>query len=371
MSTGGASASWSSNNWGNVYGSPAVNSKYYIPDNFEFCEKCGHHISHHMNIYGGNVVYSCPGCKFKKSFSHVSFGHIIKKPNYLSLTKTHCADNLYYSDGVSIKTRLTKTKEFYTPQISKAVAHRKWEMWANDNLIEIANLASLSENHTLGADPNLPYEDNPMEHLWEYIKDVQGIYLHGTTIKLNKKNHRNKTIGHAIEYCLRKSKSVLWIGESFHKNTEQSLANACIRLHKPYYGIHQFNRLADIEDIQSHTATPVYVTGPTVFTSKRDQEFLDKAVDKFMTNLNNSILFDKDKIRVIVNTGNTGVETSAIRWAIKNNIYCVVVNIPGYMYLNEAGYNRYDGNFEHTVNRILNGRISEDPVVQEIVEFTL
>ena len=335
-------------------------STRYDPSKFEKCEICGGSVVNSIWIGNDDTVYNCSECGFSKSYSHVSFGIQVKVPNYISLTKTHAPDKLFFSDGVTLQQRMYKSKEFHVHNLSKRIAHDKWEMWAKQNTIEISRLAAMAETHTLGSDPKLDYDQNPMIHLKEHIDGMRGVFLHFVTIKYNKKSRKSQRIGDAINYGLKNAKSVMWIGGHSTLNPDETLFNASSRLFKPYVSFHdyvEFDRKKHIFNYTSRIQTPTYITGPTVFKSHgKTQEELDIYVDKLLTDLNTA-LPDQDKLQVILNTGNTGIETSAIRWAVKNSIHVVVVNLPGIMYLNKDGYNRFD-TIELAINRLLN-RTSE------------
>lgn len=343
----------------NNFGAVVNEFSRYNPSIFKECEKCGGAVYH--TIWDEEeLVYSCQECGFSKKYSHVSFGIQVKVPNYISLTKTHVPDKLYFSDGVTLQQRMHKSKEFHVHTLSKRVAHDKWEMWAKQNTIEIVRLAAIAETHTLGADPKLDYEQNPMIHLKEHIDSMKGIFLHFVTIKYNKKSRKSQKIGDAIDYGLKNAKSVMWIGGHSVLDPDETFYNAAHRLGKPYvsfYDYVEFNKKKHVFGYTNRIQTPTYITGPTVFKSHgKTQEELDLYADELLTDLNNA-LPDQDKLQVVLNTGNTGIETSVIRWAVKNNIHAVVVNLPGIMYLNEEGYNRYD-TVELAINRLLN-RTSE------------
>lgn len=334
---------------------PTNSKRYYEPSNFIKCEKCNNALVHEI-WSTQDVVYACTACGFSKSYSHVSFGIQVKVPNYISLTKTHTPDKLFFSDGVTLQQRMLRAKEFRVHSLTNRVAHEKWETWANQNTIEIVKLAALAETHTLGADPKLSYDKNPMIHLKDYIDKAKGVFLHFVTIRYTKKNRKLQKIGDAINYGLKNAKSVMWIGGYSKLNPDETLYNAAHRLVKPYvslYDYEEFNKKKHVFNYTNRIQTPTYITGPTVFKSHgKSQKELDIYVDKLLTDLNKS-LPEEEKIQVVLNTGNTGVETSVIRWAVKNNIHAVVVNLPSIMCLNEDGYNQYDTT-ESAINRILN-----------------
>jgi hypothetical protein len=201
-----------------------------------------------------------------------------------------------------------------------------------------------------------PLDKNPMLHLKKPVNEAKGVYLHIVTMRVNKKSRKAQKIGNAIDYGIKKSKSILWIGGEDNKPMKagETLGSVAIRLHKPlagFYGYKDYNSYSLEENIAHYVGTPVYITGPSIFTAGRSQEELDIYVDSFLTNLNNE-LPEENKLKVIINTGNTGVDTSVIRWAMKNNVYSIVVNLPAIMFINQDGYNRYDTE-ESAINRIL------------------
>jgi len=329
----------------------------YKTDHFSNCEKCGNKLSFGYWTTDRHL-YSCNACGFKKSYSHVSFGLIIKVPNYLSLTETHAPNKLFFADGSTLEQRMRRHKEFYVHTLTKRVAHDKWEMWIKENTIEIIKLASLSERHNLGANLKLAYEDNPMIHLKEHINKAKGIYLHFVTMRRgSKKTRKAQTIGDAISYGLKKSKSVVWLGGCEIFTPDETLRNAAARLYKPYVNFYDYKDYNPKQHIFGYTnkiQTPTYMTGPSLHKSGKTQEEMDIYTDKFLTDLNDS-LPERDKFKVIINTGNTGIETSVIRWAIRNSIYSIVVNLPSIMYLSDTGYNRYD-TLELAIERLTNRR---------------
>jgi len=333
----------------------SINKDMYKVDQFTKCEMCGGDIIQWSRsaILSSDYVYGCEACGFKKSYSHVSFGFYRKIPNYISLTKTHSPENLYFSDDSSIMDRIMNNNPINLK--SKESIDSKWNMWIKENTIEIVKLAALADTHTLGSDTKVPYDLNPMIHLKNPINETQGVYLHIITMKANKQSRKQQKIGNAINYGLKNSKSVIWLGGDGNANSaNETLSSASVRLHKSfigYYGYKQYNEYSIEGDLDSHFEAPVYITGPSIFTAKKSQDDLDKYVDLFLTNLNNE-LSEQNKLKIILNTGNTGIDTSVIRWAIKNNVYSIVVNLSAIMFLNTEGYTRYDSP-ESAINRIL------------------
>lgn len=344
------------------------NKDMYKSDQFTKCELCGGSIQSGWSVWSdSDYVYRCEVCGFKKSYSHVSFGFYRKIPNYISLTKTHSPENLYFSDGSSIMDRIMKHNSMYIK--SKGSTDSKWNMWIKENTIEIVKLAALADTHTLGSDIKLPYDLNPMVHLKNPINEARGVYLHIITMKANRQARKQQKIGDAINYGLKNSKSVIWLGGDGNTNSaNEALSSASVRLHKSfigYYGYKQYNEYSIEGDLDSHFGAPVYITGPSIFTAKKSQDELDEYVDLFLTNLNNE-LSEQNKLKIILNTGNTGIDTSVIRWAIKNNVYSIVINLPAIMFLNAEGYNRYDSP-ESAINRILDrGQLELDYPTEEI-----
>lgn len=349
---------------------PGYSSKTYNIDKFKECEKCGGSIRHPLG-WGDKIdtVYVCTACGFQKPMSHVSFGFYMNIPNYVSLTETYASHKLFFSDGSTVEQRIGKHRVTYLE--SKSVAHQKWELWIKENTIEMVKLASIADTKNIGADPKLSYDRNPMEHFKKHIKEHQGQYLTFVSIKSNKPNRKQQKIGHAIDHGLKNCKSVIWIGgKKEMSRPEEVLFSASTRLNRSFLSFESYKDLflqkSPPRNVSvKHFGFPVYITGPSIIEVQKDvdlwtQEILDIYVDRFMTDLNNS-LPEEHKFKVIINTGNSGVDTSVIRWAVKNKIYVVVVNLSIIMYLNQQGFNRYD-TVETARERLLYGKES-DPFI--------
>jgi hypothetical protein len=324
----------------------------YPPGYFTKCEKCGGEV--YSSSYYNGYVYTCQVCEFRKSPSHVSFGLFVKIPNYLSITHTHAADKLFFEDGSSIYSRILKHNNKYIP--SKEIADKKWEMWINQNTIEIVKLAALSEKYNLGSSEDVADNYNPGTHLLPHIKKRKGIYLSFVNIVENKANKRRVKIGNAIDYALKKSESIVWLGKL--TSAGETMFSAGIRLNKcryPFLEIENFSSYLPLSNkLHLGFGFPVYITGLSMYDvrGKYTQGDLDLKVDKFLTDVNNN-LSAEHKIKIIVNTGNSGIETSAIRWAVKNNIYSVVINLSSIVSVREDGGNEIS-NVTCATQRLLN-----------------
>lgn len=329
---------------GGMYGNP-IPKQQYNPDDFKYCEKCGTNVSGGYGYIFDEAVYRCDNCGFKKKLTHVSFGFYRKIPNYVSLTNTHQPSMLYFADGSTIEERIARHDKKYFSSTKKA--HEKWQQWADENTIEMVKIVSLQEVHNVGIDLKLKSDDNILIQLKEELDSMKGIYLHFIAVKKGKTSRKAQKIGHAIDRALKKSKTVVWIGghETIDLPAQVNLRNASARLGKACFEFKGYKEPENYENWEGGfggvVGFPVYITGPSLYTSSKSQEELDEHVAKLLTHIQN-VSDEKDKIKVILNTGNTGVETSVIRWAIKNNIHSVVVNLPTIMFLNADGYNRFD-----------------------------
>jgi len=235
----------------------------------------------------------------------------------------------------------------------------------------MVRLSAIADHHNIGHNPLVAPELDPITYLLKDIKERQGIYLTMFGVDYPKNFKKKQKIGHAISYALRKSKILIWLGGSHAGHpVARILQSAGIRMYKPqaaFYGYKTFDKYKFIKKpghwpefltaLYESFFTPIYITGPSMqdcvnhgFT----QETLDKYVYKFLTDLDNS-LKNKSKLRVIINTGNTGVDTSVIRWAVKNNRHAIAINLKDSMYQNEKGYVSYDGNMSSKIDRLLKG----------------
>jgi len=318
--------------------------KGYKSDSFTKCEMCGGFISGYGYIYD-EAVYRCDDCGFKKKPTHVSFGFYRKIPNYISLTNSHHPSNLYFSDGTIVEDRIkTLSKKYFS---SPKKAHEQWQLWGKENTIELVKIAALKELYNVGIDLKLQSTENILLQLKEEIQELEGVYLHFIAIRKGKPSRRAQKIGHAIDHALKKSRTVVWLGghKTISLDAQVNLRNASARLGKSYFEFTGYENPEKYENweggFEGVFGFPVYITGPNLYTSGKTQEELDAHVSKLLTHVQN-ISEDRDKIKVILNTGNTGIETSVIRWAVKNNIHSVAVNLPTIMYLNSEGYNRFD-----------------------------
>jgi hypothetical protein len=345
----------------------------YTDTTFKVCEKCGAELE--KNIWSTiKAVYSCNECGFSKSFSHVSFGFTIKIPNYKSITETHAANKLTFNDNMTIKRRI---KNSLTSKLSTVTTAKNiWDKWARENVVEIVRLTALKERFNLGADPKLSYEDNPMNFLPEHFRAQKGVYLNLISITTNKakKIQLYNKISYAIDYISKKTTATVWIGGT-HPNHPAAniLASTAHRNNKPFiefagYDSFEFYRRdegfldkAYIPRKKSNLADPVYITGPPIHECLKHgfkQENLDVYVATLLTSWDEK-LPEKNKLKVILNTGNSGIDTSVIRWAIANDRYSIIVNVPTFMYLNEEGYIRSGGRTE-VFNRILHPERPKD-----------
>lgn len=331
---------------------PFQSGLLYPPGYFPKCEKCGGEV--YSSSYYNGCVYTCQVCEFRKAPSHVSFGLFVKIPNYHSITHTHAADKLFFEDGSSIYSRIIKhNNKFIT---SKEIANKKWEMWINQNTIEIVKLAALSEKYNLGCSEEIDDNYSPGIHLLPHVKKRKELYLTFLNIVEYKSNKRRVRIGSAIDYALKKSDSIIWLGKL--TSAGETMLSASIRLNKyryPFLEIENFSSyLPLLNKSQAVFGFPVYITGPSMYDvrGKYTQEELDLKVDKFLTDANNSLPAEH-KIKIIVNTGNSGIETSAIRWAVKNNIYSVVVNLSSVVSVKEDGSNEISS-VTYAIQRLLN-----------------
>ncbi len=331
---GGISSIWSDTDKGYDYNS------------FKECEKCG---NKDLQTEWLADIYACNVCGFDKPISHVSFGFYLKIPNYRSLTKTHAADKLFFSDGRTIEKCFLKSRAFRYKGVAlgnkhDAAAH--WTRWVRENKVEIIRLAAIADKYTLGADHRMEVLYNPMNYLTEPIKEQQGIFLSILNIKHNvgKKRSRQK-IGNAINYILRRTRYTFWLGGTHPGHPAsvilQSANNRLNNYHRSFFGYKNYDAYSSSNALQTHRITdyaPVYLTGPSISDCMKhgfSQENLDVYVDKFLTDWDND-LPENAKLRVILNTGNSGIDTSVTRWAIKNNRYLIVVNLhsPVYTYFN-------------------------------------
>lgn len=338
----------------------------YTHDSFDKCEKCGC-----SDIYTAwNPVYECSDCGFNKPESHVSFGFYLKIPNYRSLTKSHSAEKLVFADGQSIAKRLEHAVTFRhngTRYVSPRIAKEKWDLWIKENKIEIVRLAAIADTHILGSDPKMDKSHDPMIFLPGAIQEQRGIFLSIISMKTNAGTSKKKKqkIGNAINFILRNVKFSYWIGGTHPGHPiAKTLESANIRMnntHKSFFRYRPFEEYiktySSIEKLRESYYAPMYITGPSIYDCIKHgftQEALDEYVDKFLTSWDNS-LSEISKIRVILNTGNTGIDTSVIRWAVKNERYVVVVNLDQTIYLYEDNKVYADQTNSYTIKRLLTG----------------
>ena len=323
-------------------------------DMFSACEKCGSPDIHYS--FETKVVYVCSRCEFEKLDTHISFGFILKIPNYRSLTKTHSAEALVFNDVSSIEKKLS----------SGGNDHRTWNNWIKENTVEIVRLAAIADNFNLGANSKLPDSRNPMLNLSEAIKEQQKVYL--SIISAGPQSSRRycgrkKKIGTAINYILRASKYTFWIGGTRAGHpVSNMLRSATVRINHEYGEFLKYEEFEDyptdlkiIKKLRASYYAPVYLTGPSIVDCVKHgftQQTLDEYISDFLTAWDNS-LADNSKLRVILNTGNTGVDTAVVRWAVKNNRYMVVVNLNPAIYAQPEDWLGVDHTSTVTINRLL------------------
>lgn len=328
----------------------------YNSSKFPTCEKCGSSNLAPLLFYNDSV-YRCITCGFQKSTSHVSFGFHFKIPRYHSLTNTHSADKLFCIDGTRLSTRID---EPYTSFPSPKRTKHLWDTWIKEHTIEIIELAAIAENHILGCDHQKIHEDfNPLNFLTEAIRDQKGRYLNLLTMRSDVRHRKNK-ISDAIQYGVKNSDSVMYIGPSSKESKYCNfLENTCIRFHKQFKHFPNFKHFVDNEPSMPSNTNTLFITGPNIYICKKygyDQGQLDRYFDKFLTKLEQSLKEDQ-KLRVIINTGNSGVDTSVIRWAINNNKYSAVVNTKNFYFVDEQN-SVYSSSEEETINRLMDIKIN-------------
>jgi ribosomal protein L37E len=343
-----------------AYG-PAEKIVGYTHDSFHKCEKCGNKLIKNLWV----EVYKCAECGFDKSRTHVSFGFVLKITNYRSLTKTHAAEKLLFSDGKSIKQRLMNSKYNTKKYTSLYKAKTIWDRWIKENKIEIIRLAAIADTYTLGSDPKMDNYNNPMLFLPEAIQELQGVFLSILSVKTHKGYSRKKQkIGNAINFILRNVKYSYWIGGLQSDQMSRTLESANIRMNNTYKGFFGYKRFEEYKKTHSSVGkllesyyAPMYITGPAISVCMNHgftQESLDEYIDEFLTSWDNK-LPELAKIRVIMNTGNTGIDTSVVRWAVKNNRYMIVVNLPRTVCILENNEPHSDSSNSDTIKRLLMG----------------
>jgi hypothetical protein len=316
---------------------------------FDYCEKCGNALLNGPANYFSSYLYHCTKCGFKKEAGHVSFGVRMQFSNTYGLRDTHVAEHLKFHNGVSIKKHLLGIKQQYVAdkKLSPQVVKKVWNRWAENNPIEIIKLAAISDQYILCCN-NVAEEDNPINYLTPYIKNVKGSYLQLIDGRRKRKKNINK-IKDAIRYIIRNINAAIWInlGNKIPIINENNLQASLARSHK-----HFFRSVVELYNYPQLNF-PLFVTGPDISRLNMKQKDVDDMIFKELD-------YIKHDVNIIINTGNTGVETSALRWAVKNNKYAVAVSVNWFPYGDKTGYLSYDGDANTFIDRILNTSFEEN-----------